>query len=270
MYVVQGLHLLKELNSKHVKVDFRVHDEYSRLRRLKPNDLHEIVRTNHQNNSDITLCLLNIRSLRKHSCDIKCDVNLFQSDILALTETQLLPRDNDSDIRNNLTPFALYRYDHNSDKFSSLAICVKHNIHILHQEHFPALNAVKLTVSCDSNILEQNVALLLVYRKNGSQFSQFTNDLNYILRTHAIDIVLGDININYFSCKDVEPLTSMMESLHYTQIVKRPTFLSGSLLDHVYVKHANKDMIHSSVISVYYSDHDAIRITIPMHSSVLA
>ena len=134
---LQGLHILNELNSKHVKVDSRVHDEYSRLRRLKPNDLHEIVPTNHQNNSDITLCLLNIRSLRKHSCDIKCDVNLFQSDILALTETQLLPRYNDSDIRNNLTPFALYSYDHISDKFSSLVICIKHNIHILHQEHFP-------------------------------------------------------------------------------------------------------------------------------------
>ena len=134
---LQGLHILNKLNSKHHKVDSRVHDEYSRLRRLKPNDLHEIVPTNHQNNSDITLCLLNIRSLRKHSCDIRCDVNLFQSDILALTETQLLPRYNDSDIRNNLTPFALYSYDHNSDKFSSLAICIKHNIHILHQEHFP-------------------------------------------------------------------------------------------------------------------------------------
>ena len=138
---LQGLHILNELNSKHVKVDSRVHDEYSRLRRLKPNDLHEIVPTNHQNNSDITLCLLNIRSLTKHSCDTKCDVNLFQSDILAVTETKLLPRDNDSDIR-NLTPFALYSYDHNSDKFSSLAICIRHNIHILHHEHFPTLNAI--------------------------------------------------------------------------------------------------------------------------------
>ena len=90
---LQGLHILNELNSKHVKVDSRVRDEYSRLRRFKPNHVHEIVPANHQNNSDITLCLLNIRSLRKHSCDIKCDVNLFQSDILALTETQLLPRD---------------------------------------------------------------------------------------------------------------------------------------------------------------------------------
>lgn len=38
-------------------------------------------------NTFVTMCLLNIRSLRKHSSDIKCDVNLFNTDILALTET---------------------------------------------------------------------------------------------------------------------------------------------------------------------------------------
>ena len=56
-----------------------------------------------------------------------------------------------------------------------------------------------------------------------------------MVTTHAIDLVLGDVNINHFSCKDVEPLTPMMESLHYTQIVQRPTFLSGSLLNYVYI-----------------------------------
>ena len=56
-----------------------------------------------------------------------------------------------------------------------------------------------------------------------------------MVTTHAIDLVLGDVNINYFSCKDVELLTSMMKSLHYTQIVQRPTFLSGSLLNYVYI-----------------------------------
>lgn len=52
--------------------------------------------------SVVTLCLLNIRSLRKHSCDVKSDENLFKSDILVLTDTQLLPGDGDSDIRANI------------------------------------------------------------------------------------------------------------------------------------------------------------------------
>ena len=48
-----------------------------------------------------------------------------------------------------LTPFTLYRYDHDSDKFSSLAICIKKNIHILHPEFFPSLNAVKFVITSD-------------------------------------------------------------------------------------------------------------------------
>ena len=264
---LQGLHILGKIESKHVKTDSRVHDEYERLRHLNPRDIEGIVPANEQKmldrNTVVTMCLLNIRSLRKHSSDIKYDVNLFNSDILALTETQLLPGDIDSDIKDNLTPFTLYRHDHNSDKFLSLGICIKSNIQIVYQEHYPTINAVEFQVSCNNNILQQNVTFLLVYRKNDSDISVFINGLNYLLRTHTIHIVLGDFNINYYSCKEVKPLTSMMESLNYVQIVKRPTFLYGSLLDHVYVQHARQNMIHSSVISVYYSDHDAIRITIP-------
>lgn len=139
---------------------------------------------------------------------------------------------------------------------------LKNNIQIVYQEHYPNINAVEFQVS-SNNKLQQNVTFLLVYHKNDSDISVFINGLNYLLRTRTIDIVLGDLNINYFSCKEVKPLTSMMDSLNYVQIVKRPTFLYGSLLDHVYVQHAKEDTIHSSVISVYYSDHDAIRITIP-------
>ena len=60
----------------------------------------------------------------------------------------------------------------------------------------------------------------------------------------------------------MEPLSSLMQSLDYLQIVEIPTFISGSLLDHVYIRQAKKINIDSSVINVYYSDHDAIKITI--------
>ena len=49
-----------------------------------------------------------------------------------------------------------------------------------------------------------------------------------------------------------------MESLNYNQIVTQPTFVStGSLLDHMYVRPASIRIINNSVLSVYYSDHDA-------------
>ena len=138
-----------------MKANPKVHNEYDRLRRLNAEDIRKNTNTEKERgqdtNSVLTLSLLNILSLRKHSSDIKCDENLFKSDILAFTETQLLPGDNDFDIVQNLTPFTLHRYDHNLDKFCSLATFVKNNFHILNQEYFPTLNAVKFVATCDTN-----------------------------------------------------------------------------------------------------------------------
>jgi hypothetical protein len=41
---------------------------------------------------------------------------LFNSDVLAFTETQLLAKDSDTEITANLKPFTIYCQDHDSDK----------------------------------------------------------------------------------------------------------------------------------------------------------
>lgn len=142
-----------------------------------------------------------------------------------------------------------------------MAICRKQEICLLNHEYFPALNAVKFTFASENNTTELpvlNLSLLLLYHKNG------TNGLNYLLTAQQIDIVLGDLNINYFSTKDIAPLAQLMESLNYVQIIDKATFISGTLLDHVWVQHRLKSLIIASVISAYYSDHDAIRISIQL------
>ena len=102
---LQGLYILGQIESKHVKANPKVLEEYQRLRNectisrsttLLPNDVNIL-----------TISLLNIRSLKKHSIDIKFDSRLFNSDVIALTETQLLPHDSDNEIVDNLCPFKL-------------------------------------------------------------------------------------------------------------------------------------------------------------------
>jgi len=88
------------------------------------------------------MCLLNIRSLQKHSINIKHDSNLNRCDILAPTETQLLPHHSDNTITETLQPFALHRQDHPTDKYSSLAICAKNNINLLQKQCFPSINGL--------------------------------------------------------------------------------------------------------------------------------
>ena len=65
---LQGLHILGEIQSKHIKANPKVHKEYERLR-----NSCLIASTEHKscNTSVLTISLLNIRSLRKHSDDIK-------------------------------------------------------------------------------------------------------------------------------------------------------------------------------------------------------
>ena len=55
----------------------------------------------------MSITLLNVRSLKKHSLYIKFHFSIFNSDLIALTETLLLPQTNDNDIKDNLEPFTI-------------------------------------------------------------------------------------------------------------------------------------------------------------------
>jgi GTP:adenosylcobinamide-phosphate guanylyltransferase len=104
--------------------------------------------------------------------------------------------------------------------------------------------------------------MLLLYRKNSSNVLQYVQDLRDILNSYPIDIIIGDFNINYLNDDAIEPLESLMNSLDYSQIVQSPTFVSaGSTLDQVYLK-STFDIVQNSIVSVYYSDHDAVKVSI--------
>ena len=197
-------------------------------------------------NNDVTVSLLNIRSLQKHSIDIRNDANIMNSDVIAFTETQLLPHNLDAEIRENLHPFVLFRQDHNTDKYMSLAVCTKNHNQIAQHDYFPLINGLKFVVLNSTNGVKHS--FLVIYRKQSRTIPGFITELDHILCNHDLDVVLGDFNINYMNSDDCNPLKLMMQSLNFKQVVKETTFISsGILLDH---------------ICVYYSDHDVIKISI--------
>ena len=101
--------------------------------------------------------------------------------------------------------------------------------------------------------------MLLLYRKNGVPLSSFTYLLTHFLSRsdNNIQIILGDFNINGF--EQNENLENIL--VDYTLIVKQPTHLLGSLLDHVYIKNSFKDniSIKCMVKKFFFSDHDAVK-----------
>ena len=258
---LKGIHILGKIESKQIRADPRVHQEYQRLRNLPPLLVEPRLglQNTSQNSEILSICLLNIRSLRKHSIDLKFDTTIFSSDVLALTETHLQPHDSDSEITENLHPFQLHRQD-NSDKYSSLAICSRNSVETSDYQYFSSLNALKFVIT--SNSSKQKISLILLYRKHGTNMQQYIDSMGYLLNQYPVDIILGDFNINYLNDKEIRPLKILMDSLNYKQIVQSPTFLSaGSLLDHVYINPTVFNVIQNSIISVYYSDHDAVKIS---------
>ena len=261
---LNGIYILGNIDSKHVRADPRVHKEYERLNKISPLQLQKIT----EPSTSLIITLLNVRSLKKHSIDVKHDSNIFNSDMLCFTETQLLPSSNVNGIRNNLFPFTLFRQDHASDKYLSLAICSKPNLETKEHHYFPEINALKFVVI--NNIVPVPITILLLYRKHSSNISQYINSITYILKSNQIDVILGDFNINYLNDNEVQPFNILMQSLHYVQTVQTPTFISsGSLLDHVYIRNEMFSAIHTCVIPVYYSDHDAIKISLSFKSILL-
>ena len=138
---LQGLHVTRQLQKQHVRANPKVHAEYHRLRQ-EAMSVSSIFTT-----SDIHVCLLNIRSLRKNVVDIMYDANLTMCDVLTLTETQLLPHHSDGTITEILHPYSLHRQDHPTDKYSSLAICAKYQINILQKQYISNINGLKFIVS---------------------------------------------------------------------------------------------------------------------------
>ena len=204
--------------------------------------------------------MLNIRSLQRHSIDIKFDKNLSQCDLLLLTETQLVESSCDSIIRDNLFPFNLNRQD-NNDRYLSLGICNRDKVHVSDRLYFSEVNAVKFTAIFVNNS-NYKITVLLLYRKHGTYLGSFVNRLCNIISAYSIDMILGDFNINYFDDKQSQELKRILErELGYKQIVTEPTFVTGgSLLDHVYLKVNKFEIIKNDIVSVYYSDHEAVKI----------
>ena len=142
----------------------------------------------------------------------------------------------------------------------SLAVCYKNTITLSHTEYFTSINGLRFLLNHTGG---NALSCLLLYRKHGGNIQQFIACLDYIITSLDIDVIFGDFNIDYFNEKNISSLKVLAESLNYVQLVTKPTFVSsGSLLNHVYVKQSISNKMEANVMSVYYSDHEAVKITV--------
>ncbi len=73
--------------------------------------------------------------------------------------------------------------------------------------------------------------------------------------------VIGDVNWEHSNNIKMKHL---MEIRGFHQLIKKPTFEKGSLIDHIYVNECmNGINIFTEQVAAYYTDHDIVTLFIP-------
>ena len=90
---------------------------------------------------------------------------------------------------------------------------------------------------------------------------EFFQMLQYLLATYYLDTIAG--NFNYGLLKVLQDKFLDIFTNH-VQMINKPTYISRSLIDHVYIKKALMEEFFTNVTveNIYFTDHDAIRIAI--------
>ena len=150
---------------------------------------------------------------------------------------------------------------HNSryDRFQSIATCLRQSsVHLSCHEAMTGASYVEYVRPSFSNRV---IKMLVIYKRRTISLTQFCDWVGEFLRTRHVDIILGDFNINVLG-KPVATLSSTLTN--FIQIVKETIHLSRSLIDHVYIHQDLLRNVNADVknFDVYFSDHDAIQISL--------
>ena len=144
-----GLYTGGVFSGKGIRADPRALQVYERMR--LESDLW-IEHVDDPQNQSFTVTLLNIRSINKHLLDFAYNERLRKSDLVCLTETQMMQR-SQTEINSELKEFEII-HNTNANRFQSLASCLKDHIGIISHEKMVEASCTKFsrTTYFDSHI----------------------------------------------------------------------------------------------------------------------
>ena len=199
--------------------------------------------------------VLNVRSLRKHFDDLIIDMFAQKSDHICMLETWIDPETVDPD------DFVMdgRNFDHASlGKGKGCGI-----FSINSKQNLGNLKVVKEKYQMLS-IIDGSLQLIMVYLSSNCSKDEVVKDLKAILRQDLNSIIVGDVN---FDKGEKNELTKYLASKQFQQLVDTPTHdstatTSARTIDHCYVSKDIVDKIELRLHSPYYSDHDALCISL--------
>ncbi|XP_062389285.1 uncharacterized protein LOC134077598 [Sardina pilchardus] len=213
-----------------------------------------------------SIYLLNVQSLQAHFQDLQTIVASLHPDCVAVTETWL--GDSCSPERFSITEYSFHHkprrlsYAHSSREFHALATqqhggvgMYVHSARLYQFPTFPVCNLECIVLQMKN----PELLLVVIYRPPSYNLRIFQKHLKHLMDALTVlsdnIILLGDFNVDVN--KPNEHI-KFMETNNYTQLVSGSTTEAGTLIDHVYIKNTSTYKIHTQVMPLYFSAHEAI------------
>ncbi len=199
----------------------------------------------------VKIAVMNIRSLVKHMADLRVDHNILQADIICLCETNL-----GTDI--STIPYQLENYLSffcSIGKSADVAMYVKNDtVEVLDCSCIAMKNYQII------QIVTKYFDLCVAYRSpnNTVCYTTFLSDILSKIHSDKATFVCGDFNFP----DPKNPFMQQMFKSGFEQIVPFPTHIGGNILDQFYYNCVSFKIIELFLHSVYYSDHDAVCVTL--------
>ena len=186
---LHGMYLIGNYSKFAIKVNNAAAEEY---RSLRVEQSFLPLSFGNVEMETLTITLLNTRYLNKHAIDIACTSSITDTDLLCLTETQLVPGQNTATVQDILNNFNFF-FNSSIDKSESVAVCYLKSIQVFQMFN---INGISIFSVNKSSFSEDNLRIALLYKKQSIPISISSNTIDRLMGSEQIDIVLGDFNID--------------------------------------------------------------------------
>ena len=195
---------------------------------------------------------LNFRSLRAHLPDVLSDQTLLESDVICLQETWCL--------RSDATPIipGYTCYLAGEGKGKGVAVFIK--THLVKMKKLLRVESLgKEDFLHGLKLYFEDLHILNIYRPPShtsvADLDHFMNTMKQNIHPLQQTLVCGDFNFNFLK-EPRHKIAILLKKLGFQQIVRYPTTIYGSCLDHVYLR---TNFLHKCRLHYpYYSDHECI------------
>ena len=211
------------------------------------NSLQNAINTQHEEEIELEIMSLNVRSLRQHRRHVQQTVRRRNFSVLCLQETWLLNSEQKEEYR--LEDFNCHLTSRGFGK--GIATYYKEDFYVTDQVcddqfQFAILTSARLTI-------------VNVYRS--SNCKNFCEFLKPRLPEDHPTLICGDFNTNHLESRN-KVSSFFKDKLRLRQLVMKPTHEKGSLLDQVWVNEPLFDKVGIEQMCVSFSDHDLIKIVL--------